>query len=185
MSLLMIGLWVVVSLADSSPVDTPLCACSGIMRVRLIKSNSGVGRSNREASLQGANLENMLRSRTFLVVFLGVPFVLTLSSALLAQTSDGANAAAGAGGCALCGSLLMIPVVIFVLNIALLIWVARDAKARGMDGSVLWMLLVMFTSVIGLIIYLFARPQGNVVPCSNCHNRRLQVSLRCPHCGNA
>lgn len=75
--------------------------------------------------------------------------------------------------------------VIIVLNIALLVWVARDAKARGMDSSVLWMLLVMFTGLVGLIIYLFARPQGNIITCQYCGNKRLQASIRCPHCGNA
>lgn len=79
----------------------------------------------------------------------------------------------------------MIPVVIILLNIALLVWVARDAKARGMDSAVLWMLLVMCTSVIGLIIYLLSRPQGDVIQCGSCRNKRLQVSIRCPHCGNA
>jgi hypothetical protein len=73
----------------------------------------------------------------------------------------------------------------FALDIALLVWVARDAKARGMDSSVLWMLLVMFTSVIGLLIYIFARPQGNVIQCSNCSNKRLQAIIKCPHCGSA
>jgi len=29
-------------------------------------------------------------------------------------------------------------------SVALLVWVARDAKARGMDSAVLWMLLVFF-----------------------------------------
>jgi hypothetical protein len=76
----------------------------------------------------------------------------------------------------------MIPIVFIVLNIALLVWVARDAKARGMDSSVLWMILVMFTSVIGLILYLFSRPQGAVVRCRNCGNNRLQASMKCPHC---
>jgi hypothetical protein len=79
----------------------------------------------------------------------------------------------------------MIPIVVLVLNIALLVWVARDAKARGMDSAVLWMLLVMFTSVLGLVLYLFSRPQGEVAQCSNCRNQRLQASLKCPHCGSA
>ena len=35
-------------------------------------------------------------------------------------------------------------IAILVLNIVLLVWVARDAKARGMDNSVLWMLVVFF-----------------------------------------
>jgi uncharacterized membrane protein YhaH (DUF805 family) len=80
--------------------------------------------------------------------------------------------------------MIAIPIAILALNIALLVWVARDAKARGMDNAVLWMILVMFTSVIGLIIYIFSRPQGNLVPCVSCHNQRLQSSAKCPHCGN-
>ena len=76
-------------------------------------------------------------------------------------------------------------VVFIVLNIALLIWVARDAKSRGMDSSVLWMFLVMFTSVIGLVIYLFSRPQGELVRCASCRGKRLRASAVCPHCHNA
>jgi len=66
----------------------------------------------------------------------------------------------------------------------MLVWVARDAKARGMDSAVVWMFLVMGTSVIGLVIYLFSRPQGNLISCQHCKNKRLQVSAKCPYCGN-
>lgn len=95
---------------------------------------------------------------------------------------DGA-ACAACGGCGF--FVILIPVVIIALNIALLVWVARDAKSRGMDSAVIWMVLVMFTSVIGLIIYIFSRPQGNLVQCASCQNKRLQASAKCPHCGNA
>lgn len=105
-------------------------------------------------------------------------------TSLWAQSNE-PNAAAATAGCALCGSLIFVPIAIFALNIALLIWVAKDAKSRGMDSAVIWMILVMFTSVIGLIIYLFSRPQGNLIPCPHCRNNRLQASARCPHCGNA
>lgn len=92
-------------------------------------------------------------------------------------------------GCAACGGcgllVIAIPVGILILDIALLVWVARDAKSRGMDNAVVWMVLVMFTSLIGLIIYIFSRPQGNLVPCRNCPNQRLEASAQCPHCGNA
>ena len=108
---------------------------------------------------------------------------LVLFSPLLAQ--QGPRPGETAAGCALCGTLIFIPIAVVVLNIALLIWVARDAKSRGMDSAVLWMILVMFTSVIGLIIYISSRPQGNLVRCASCANNRLQVSARCPHCGNA
>jgi len=91
--------------------------------------------------------------------------------------------------CAVCaglgGFIALITVVTIVINIALLVWVARDAKSRGMDSSVLWMLLVMFSSFLGLVIYLFSRPQGSLVQCSHCGNKRLQASAKCPHCGNA
>jgi hypothetical protein len=95
---------------------------------------------------------------------------------------DNANPAAACGCLGVFGFVI---IAIIVLNIALLIWVARDAKGRGMDSAILWMILVMFTGVIGLVIYLFSRPQGNVVPCPSCGNKRLQVSAKCPHCGNA
>src|ERR1017187_3553796 len=39
-----------------------------------------------------------------------------------------------------------------------------------MDSAVLWMLLVFFTGPIGLVIYIFARPQGNLVRCASCGN---------------
>ncbi len=90
------------------------------------------------------------------------------------------------GGCG--GGLLMmivLAVTLLALNIALLIWVARDAKSRGMDSSVLWMFLVMFTGPIGLIIYFFSRPQGQLVRCPQCGGQRLQASAVCPHCRNS
>lgn len=108
----------------------------------------------------------------------------SLIPALAGQASD-PNPIAAAGGCALCSGILLIPVVLFALNFALLVWVARDAKARGMDSSLLWMILVMLTSVFGLALYIFSRPQGNVIQCSNCNNKRLQASVKCPHCGAA
>ena len=87
--------------------------------------------------------------------------------------------------CGCLGFLGLIIVGVIALNIALLIWVARDAKSRGMENAVVWMILVMLTGIIGLIIYIFARPQGNLVPCPQCANKRLQVSAKCPHCGNS
>jgi hypothetical protein len=99
-----------------------------------------------------------------------------------------ADAAGGCAGCGACGGsiavLIAIPIIAFILNIAILIWVAKDAKARNMDSSVLWMALVFFTGLLGLIIYLFSRPSGNLMTCRSCGNKRLQASRRCPHCGN-
>ncbi len=115
--------------------------------------------------------------------------IMTLPTALTWAQSREPTPGEGAAACAACsaigGTMIIIPIVLFALNIALLVWVARDAKSRGMDSSVLWMVLVMFTSVIGLVIYLFARPQGELGQCEHCNNTRLQASAKCPHCGNA
>lgn len=111
--------------------------------------------------------------------------MLFLSGVALAQygTDEGGKACSACAGCG--GTILFIVVAVIVLNIALLVWVARDAKARGMDSAVLWMILVMITGLIGLIIYLLSRPQGNLVQCPHCNNKRLQASAKCPHCGNS
>lgn len=109
--------------------------------------------------------------------------ILLPTAALLGQQEP--NPVRGAAGCAFCGTLMFIPIAFIVLNVALLVWVARDAKARGMDSAVVWMILVMFTSVLGLVIYIFSRPQGNLIRCPSCGNQRLQASAKCPHCGNA
>ena len=94
-----------------------------------------------------------------------------------------------AAGCAACGALggimILIPLAILALNIALLVWVAKDAKSRGMDTPVLWMIVVILTSVVGLIVYLLSRPKGDLVPCPKCNGRRLSTLAKCPHCGNA
>lgn len=85
----------------------------------------------------------------------------------------------------LCGSFIFIIIAVFVLNIALLVWVAKDAKNRGMGSSVGWIFLILFTGVIGLIIYLFSRPKGELVICDVCKNKKFKVKNICPHCGNS
>ncbi len=122
--------------------------------------------------------------KTWKIGLLFFVLLVMVSTSVYAQSRNNQDAQAAAG-CAVCGGFLMLPVIIFILNIVLLIWVARDAKARGMDGSAIWMILVLFTSVLGLILYIFSRPAGNLVACPKCQNSRLEVSAKCPHCGNA
>ena len=85
--------------------------------------------------------------------------------------------------CAACSFFAIVPIAFIILNICILIWVAKDAKARGMDTPILWMILVLFTSFIGMIIYRGARPKGEMTPCSNCNNQKLRHLVKCPHCG--
>jgi len=109
-----------------------------------------------------------------------IAILLTPLACLAQNNSDPAGTLAG---CGCCGTFIFIPIALLALSIALLVWVARDAKARGMDNAVLWMLVVFFLNLIGLLIYVLSRPQGNLYPCPNCGNMRLQASVKCPHCG--
>jgi ribosomal protein L37E len=95
------------------------------------------------------------------------------------HTNDAASALTGL---VCCGSLVVLPVLWIGVSIAILFWLAKDAKARGMDGAV-WLILIFFTGPIGLAIYLFSRPQGLLIRCHNCGNNRMEVSVKCPHCG--
>lgn len=105
-------------------------------------------------------------------------FTLVWHGPALAARKDDFGAAAG------CGILVFLIIAGLVINILLLVWVSRDAKARGM-GSLGWMVLVFFTGFIGLIIYLLARTKGEKIVCPRCGNKRLAAMAICPHCGNA
>ena len=103
---------------------------------------------------------------------------------LLAPVSFGqaAEDAAGAAFCAGCGALfIVIPILLIAVHIWMLVWVARDARSRGLDPA-MWVILVVLTSFIGLVVYLFSRPQGNLVTCAHCGNRRMQAGVVCPAC---
>lgn len=149
---------------------------------------------------QAADVNSQRRStslpsrKTILVlVCLGIALVVLTSILLLEENQSPKpqirNQDAGAAACASCcgGTILMFVtaiVLIFALvagNVAILFWVAKDAKCRGMDGA-MWIFLVMFTGFIGLAIYLFSRPQGMLVECEHCGNNRLEMAAKCPHC---
>lgn len=99
------------------------------------------------------------------------------------QQAQAAAASAACGGFFLI--IMVVAVAVFVLHILILVWVARDARNRGMDSPVLWLLLIVFTGFIGLIVYIFSRPSGALAQCPHCGNKRLAVLASCPHCRNA
>jgi hypothetical protein len=125
-------------------------------------------------------------SRTSRFIF--VLSILLLSQVLLWAQADEdlAAGAAGAGVCAACGGFFIFIIIgIIALNIAILVWVTRDAKNRGMDNAVMWLIVVLIAGPIGLIVYFLSRPKGNLIQCSHCPNKRMETSAVCPHCGHA
>lgn len=105
--------------------------------------------------------------------------MVTFAALLQSSSDDGA-----AAGLTCCGTFVFLIAAVVVVNVLLLVWVARDAKARGMDGAVIWMILVFFTGIFGLVIYLLSRPNGQLMRCGRCGNDRLMAARMCPHCGN-
>jgi hypothetical protein len=121
--------------------------------------------------------------KMFVLLSIGL---MALSPALVFAQDDIAETAAGAGGCLACGGFLIFVVLgIIALNIALLVWVYRDAQNRGMEYAVVWLIIVLVFGPLAALVYLFAREKGTLVPCSHCGKKRLDVSAKCPHCGNA
>jgi len=87
-------------------------------------------------------------------------------------------------------SVSIFSLVLLVLWIAVIVWVYRDAERRGMNG-VLWALLVLIGSIIGLLIYLIVRSDvlaatqrsPAVQVCPECEQDVDQGYAFCPHCG--
>jgi hypothetical protein len=100
---------------------------------------------------------------------------------LLAQETTPGEAAAGL---AMMGGCMFFVLAIIAINILILIWVYNDARARGVESPAIWLLVVFFTGLIGLIIYLVVRPKGITGPCPSCGKKRMAGLIRCPHCGN-
>ncbi len=74
--------------------------------------------------------------------------------------------------------------VLFIIWISIVAWVARDANKRGTSGT-LWGILTFFLGLIGLLVYLIARPKGNLVLCDYCRKEKLEKLTQCPHCKTA
>jgi len=74
------------------------------------------------------------------------------------------------------GLMCIIPLVWLIIAILIAIWVYRDAEKRGSSGA-LWLIIVIFTGIIGLIIWLVVRPPIGGKPSAASSDRK------CPNCG--
>jgi uncharacterized protein len=88
---------------------------------------------------------------------------------------------------AACGAGCVISIISGLIAIGILVFMMvftyKDAKARGDQNAVLWLVLIFFLHWIGFIVYMVARPKGDLVPCPNCHQKKMDVLTKCPHCG--
>ena len=72
-------------------------------------------------------------------------------------------------------TLSFVSLALFILWIMVIVWVYRDAERRGMNG-ILWALLVLIGSLVGLLIYLIVRSEHVPV------KRSAQTCCACPKC---
>lgn len=52
--------------------------------------------------------------------------------------------------------IIIFGLIAFAINIALMVWVYKDAERRDMGGA-LWLIIVFLTSGLGCLIYLIVR----------------------------
>ncbi|MFB0544772.1 MAG: zinc-ribbon domain-containing protein [Asgard group archaeon] len=71
-------------------------------------------------------------------------------------------------------SLILVSLIIVVL---IGLWIYRDAESRGENG-VLWLLIVFFLNIIGLIIWLLVRPPKKEMV----ERKVVEKVLICPYC---
>ena len=62
-------------------------------------------------------------------------------------------------------------------------WVYVDARERGVRRAPLFAFLTVLSSLVGLVVYLIARPEdGRTLACPGCA-REVNGGAFCPHCG--
>jgi len=103
--------------------------------------------------------------RKAIAIWLGL-FVLMSAFLLATQSSSAQNwweeadtspDDAFMGMACLTGALCILPIIWLIVCILILIWVYKDAQKRGAN-AVLWLIICLFTGIIGLIIWLVVRP---------------------------
>jgi H+/Cl- antiporter ClcA len=69
----------------------------------------------------------------------------------------------------------------FLIWIGVSIWVYKDAKKRGEDSPIIWLLVTLFGGLVGLIVWLVVRPPigGSQISSYHSYNR----NRFCPICG--
>ena len=98
-------------------------------------------------------MKRLLLSLTLLMF----PLVLLAQDATESPAATDAENMAGALAALGCS---VIPCLIgLAIQIALAVWVYKDAKKRGMENAVLLTVVTALTGLIGLLIYLLMRPK--------------------------
>ena len=133
----------------------------------------------------------MKKSNITSILLLTLVMLVSFASVVSAQYDWTTSEEAAAGLFGLSLVCCIVPVIWFIIAIALAIWVYKDAEKRGSSGA-LWLIIFLLTGFIGLIIWLIIRPPiggdkskkggGGDRMCPNC-GRSIPMDARaCPYC---
>ena len=86
--------------------------------------------------------------------------------------------------------IIVVIAIFFTIGIFLCVWVYRDAKSRGMHGT-LWIIIVLIANILGLIVYLVVREdrrretirREGMKYCAHCGHQTSQDAKFCENCG--
>jgi len=79
---------------------------------------------------------------------------------------------------------ILINVFIIITHVFLCLWVYRDAKNRCVDAA-LWTVIVVLTSIIGMILYFVVGRKQHRTKCPSCFQGVDPNLPYCPACGAA
>ena len=131
----------------------------------------------------------MLNKTNKMMLILACMLVLVAIATIASAQDDwgafGDNTDAGAFlglGLAVCA---VVCIIWFIIALLIAIWVYRDAEKRGSSG-VLWLIIVILTSWVGIIIWLIVRPPIGGAPVQQVQQPQQPAPGRaCPNCGRA
>jgi len=78
------------------------------------------------------------------------------------------------------GLICFLPVIAFIIAIAIGVWMYRDAEKRGKSGT-LWLLIGLIGGLVGLIVWLIVRPPE--LTSEQRQAKTIDTRRRCPDCG--
>ncbi|MDD5779118.1 MAG: zinc ribbon domain-containing protein [Candidatus Thermoplasmatota archaeon] len=80
------------------------------------------------------------------------------------------------------GALCFFWIIMFVIWIAIGVWMYKDAEKRGKSGA-LWLIIGLLFGIIGLIVWLIVRPPEPSFYESKAQEREEKPRRSCPECG--
>lgn len=117
--------------------------------------------------------------------FLGIGLAVLLMASLLAGTAlaqeDTVEDWEWAGGL-FAGAFCLGWIVLFIVGIAIAVWVYKDAEKRGKSGA-LWLIINILIPIVGLIIWFIVRPPEPSFYDKQREGHEEDDRRRCPECG--